>query len=63
MSDVEEEKDETQGDSHNDQQEPLDESYEERTNFNVDNFLSNLEEIPASMKEDFGHEDIAKFSA
>ena len=52
-ADTDEEKKETQRDSHDDQQEPSEESDEDRTQFNVDDFLSTLEEIPASLKTSF----------
>ena len=62
-ADTKEEKNETQGDSHDDQQEPSDESDEDRTHFNVDDFLSTLEETLVSLRQAFGPEDIAKYSA
>ena len=48
---------------HEEQQEHFDESDEGRTQFNVDEFLSTLEEILVSMKELLGQEDIAEYCA
>ena len=62
-SNEDEEREEGQGESHDEQPKIFEEFDKGLTHFNVEDFLSNLEKILASMKEAFGQEDIAKYSA